>query len=83
MPSPLSTREPLPELICRSLAVSSSPSISEALASSSAWVIRRAPLSSAMTARVTGPLDSGASFTPSICTVAVVQLRVPLPRRMA
>ncbi|MCY1459854.1 hypothetical protein D9M71_773600 [compost metagenome] len=83
MPSPLSINVPLPALICRLLAVSPSPSMSEAWASSSAWVMRRAPLSSAIAVRVTGLLTTGASLIPAIRTVAVAQLRVPLPRRMA
>ena len=44
------------------VAVSGSPSMSLALTSSSAWVMSRGPLSSAMGARVTGAVV-GASFT--------------------
>ena len=44
------------------VAVSGSPSMSLALTSSSAWVMSRGPLSSAMGARVTGAVV-GASLT--------------------
>ncbi|MNR41986.1 hypothetical protein D3C85_1604530 [compost metagenome] len=64
MPLRLSTRLPLPPgTMARLLAVRLGPSTSLALASSSAWVMTRAPLSSAMAARVTGPLTTGASLT--------------------
>lgn len=63
MPSPLSVRVPLPLLIARPVAVRLSPSASLALASSSAWVMRRAPLSSAIGASVTGVLTGALSFT--------------------
>ena len=56
MPFRLSVRLPRPVAIVRPVAVSVSPLGSLALASNSACVIRRAPLSSAMAASVTGPV---------------------------
>ena len=58
----MSTNVPLPALIVKPVAVSAGPSISPALASSSAWVMVRAPLSSAMAVKVTGVVV-GASLT--------------------
>ncbi|MNF98713.1 hypothetical protein D3C84_815840 [compost metagenome] len=69
MPSPLSTSAPLPLAICRLVALSAGPSTSLALASSSAWVMTRAPLSSAIAASVTGAVV-GASLTGLMSRVA-------------
>ena len=62
VPLPLSTREPLPAEMARLLATSVLLSISPALPSSWAWVMTRAPLSSAMAASVTA-LVVGTSLT--------------------
>ncbi len=69
---------PLPEAIARLMAVSDGPSTSEALASSSACVISRAPLSSAIAASVTGVV-TGASFTGVMSRVAVAATGAATP----
>ena len=67
----------MPVLIVRPVAVSESPSTSAALASSSAWVMIRGPLSSAIGVSVTGVVV-GASLTGVISSVAVpATLSVP------
>ncbi|MCY1301496.1 hypothetical protein D9M70_511100 [compost metagenome] len=66
----MSINVPLPALICRSVAVRAGPSTSAALASNCAWVIRRAPLSSAIAVRVTGVVV-GASLTGVISRLAL------------
>ena len=70
MPSPLSDIAPLPVLIVNPEAVKASLSMSLALARSSACVIRRAPLSSAIELNVTGVVV-GASLTGVISSVAI------------
>ena len=62
MPFPLFTSVPPPETMLRPVAVKAEPSTSLAFASSCACVMRRAPLSSAIAASVTGVV-TGASFT--------------------
>ena len=54
-------------------------STSDALAN--AFKVTPHPSSRAVPA--TAPVTTGASFTPAICIVAVAQLSVPLPRRIA
>jgi hypothetical protein len=71
VPSPLSCSEPLPEVMARFTAVRVSPSTSVALAKSSAWVISRGPLSSAIAASVTGVV-TGASLTGVTMIVVVL-----------
>ena len=67
---PLSTSVPLPVAMARAVAVKPGPSMSAALASSCAWVIKRTPESSAIAARVTVPLV-GASLTATRFSVMV------------
>ena len=77
VPSPLSSRDPLPLAIVRSFAVRASFSMSVALASSSACVIRRIPLSSAIGVSTTGVV-CGVSLTGVMSSVAVpAMLSVP------
>ena len=63
-------REPPPALMIRFVALSGPPSLSLALASSSAWVIVRALLSSSIEVSVTAAVV-GASLTGVISSVAV------------
>ena len=67
---PLSVIEPPPLLIVNPVAVKALPSTSVALARSSACVIRRTPLSSAIAVNVTGVVV-GASLTGVMSSVAV------------
>ena len=77
MPLPLLSACRCPTLIARLTAVSAGPSTSLALASSSACVISRGPLSSAIAASVTG-LVTGASFT-GVTWICTVSLSVSAP----
>ena len=77
---PLSTSVPLPDEIARLIAVSDGPSTSVALARSWACVISRAPLSSAIAAKVTGVV-TGASFTGVMSSVALVATGAATPSR--
>ena len=74
----LSTRVPLPEAIDRLIAVSAGPSASEAFASSSACVMRRGPLSSAIEASTTGVV-TGESFSGVMSRLAVVATGAAMP----
>ena len=69
VPSPLSNSVPLPLAIFKPKAVRASPSMSVAFASSSACVITRAPLSSAMGVRIVDT-DIGASLTGVMSIIA-------------
>ena len=60
------------------MALSDGPSTSEALASNSAWVISRGPLSSAIAASVTGVV-TGASLTGVMSRLAVVATGAAMP----
>ena len=64
--------------ICRLIALSAGPSTSLALAKSSACVISRGPLSSAIAASVTG-LVTGASLTGVMSRLAVVATGAATP----
>ena len=81
MPSPLSASVPLPVVMVRPVALRLGPSMSLALANSSAWVMTRAPLSSAIGASVTGVVV-GASLAPLTVMVRVVVAVLPSPSVM-